>query len=159
LALGHARPRSIYGAFLSLIQAAIAKCDVQDLQVVSKAAAGGEWKAAVERLKMRGFGNQADPEKKPINVKIVNYNFAAPAQKVIAQTIDYDTLEPVQEESARAITSGEESEDDLKECADANARGEISTKAGRSYRVLEEPRGETSSKNNQEKEVNHGIND
>jgi hypothetical protein len=153
LALGHSRPRSIYGAFLSLIQAAIAKCDVQDLQVVSKAAAGGEWKASVERLKMRGFGNQTAPDKKPVNVKIVNYNFAAPTQKVLAQTIDYDTLEPVQEEPVRAIENGEESEDSLSERQNTDARGEISTKAGRRHSVLEEPRGETPPENNQEREV------
>jgi hypothetical protein len=158
LALGHARPRSIYGAFLSLIQAAIAKCDVADLKVITKAADAGEWKAAVERLKMRGFGNQTAPDKKPVNVKIVNYNFAAPTQKVLAQTIDYDTLEPVQEEPVRAIENGEESEDGLSERQNTDARGEISTKAGRGYRVLEESGGETPPEK-QEREVNCGVND
>ncbi len=155
LSLGHTRPRSIYGAFLALIQAAIAKCDVQDLKVVTKAAESGEWKAAIERLKLRGFGNQAAPEKKPVNVKIINYNFTSPAQKEIAQTIDFDTLELVKEEPQRAIENGEEQEGDLRECEDADARGEISTKAGRGDFVLEESRGETPSKN-QEEGLTHG---
>jgi hypothetical protein len=142
LALGHARPRSIYGAFLSLIQAAIAKCDVQDLRVVTKAAEAGEWKAAIERLKMRGFGNQTAPDKKPVNVKIVNYNFAAPAQKEIAQTIDYDTLEIVKEEPVRAITAGEESEELSEQCEDTHARGKTS-EAGSSNFVFGATEGET----------------
>ena len=129
LGLGHTRPRSIYGAFLSLIQAAVAKCDIQDLQVVTKAAQGGEWKAAIERLKMRGFGNQTAPDKKPVNVKIVNYNFNPPPQKAITQTLDYDTLEMVQEEPVRAIEHREESEELSEERDDTDARGKISSKA------------------------------
>jgi hypothetical protein len=152
LALGHTRPRSIYGAFLSLIQAAIAKCDVQDLQVVTKAAQGGEWKAAIERLKMRGFGNQTAIEKKPVNVKIVNYNFNPPPQKITAQTLDYDTLEFVQEEPVRAITAGEESEELSEQCEDFNARGKTS-KASISNQLLDATEGETPSETG-EKEIN-----
>jgi hypothetical protein len=124
LALGHTRPRSVYAAFLTLIQEAIAKCDVTDLEVVTDAAKAGEWKAAIERLKLRGFGAKTEMEKKPVEVKIVNFNFAAPPPKVTAQTIDYDTLE-VQ----HAIEEGHEQEDILGERADVDAR-RISTRPG-----------------------------
>jgi hypothetical protein len=153
LALGHSRPRSIYAAFLTIIQEAVAKCDVKDLRVVSKAADAGAWKAAIERLKLRGFGNQSAPEKKPVQVKIVNYNFAAPPQKVIEHTIDYDTLEPVQEEP-RAIEQREESEEFPEECEDAYARGKTS-KAGVGHQLLEATGGETPPENC-EREMSHG---
>jgi hypothetical protein len=151
LALGHTRPRSVYAAFLGIIQTAIAKCDIQDLQVVSKAASAGEWKASIERLKLRGFGNQALTEKKPVQVKIVNYNFAAPPKKVIAQTLDLDTLEYTMEEP-HAIEYREESEELSEECEDLDARGKISSEAGARHRVLEATGGETSSETG-EKEV------
>lgn len=151
LALGHARPRSIYAAFLTLIQEAVAKCDVADLQVVSKAAASGEWKASIERLKLRGYGAQSAPEKKPINVKIVNYNFNQPALKQTAQIIDLDTLEPVQEEP-RAITEGEESEDLSEQCSDVDARGPRK-EASPGDLVLGISEGETPSENRQEEPI------
>jgi len=136
LSLGHTRPRSIYAAFLGIIQAAIAKCDIQDLQVISKAASEGEWKASIERLKLRGFGNQALTEKKPVQVKIVNYNFAAPPKKVITQVLDLDTLEYTKEEP-HAIEFREESEELSEECDDTDARGKISSEASPRHRVLE----------------------
>jgi len=151
LSLGHTRPRSIYAAFLGIIQAAIAKCDIQDLQVISKAASAGEWKASIERLKLRGFGNQALTEKKPVQVKIVNYNFAAPPKKVIAQTLDLDTLEYIKEEP-HAIEFREESEELSEECEDPDARGKISSEASPRHRVLEATGGETPSETG-EKEI------
>jgi hypothetical protein len=151
LALGHTRPRSIYAAFLGLIQAAIAKCDIQDLRVITKAADGGEWKAAIERLKLRGFGNQALTEKKPVQVKIVNYNFATPPKKVIAQVLDLDTLEYAKEEP-HAIEYREESDELQEECDDTDARGQISSKASVGRRVLEAEGGETPSETG-EKEI------
>ena len=150
LSLGHTRPRSLYGAFLGIIQSAIAKCDISDLKVVSEAAAGGEWKAALERLKLRGFGNQSSPEKKPVQVKIVNYNFNAPTKKAKVLELDYDTLEPVQEE-VRAIENGEEPEGDVGECEDFNARGQTSKASSRNL-LLGISEGETPSKTD-EKEV------
>ncbi len=146
LAQGHARPRSIYGAFLSLIQEAIAKCDIKDLKVVSDAATAGEWKAAIERLKLRGYGQQSSPDKKPVNVKIVNFNFSAPPPRVTAKTIDYDTLLPVQEEPVRAIENGEEQESLSEQCEDADARG-TTAEASPRHSILQETGGETPPKN------------
>jgi len=99
LALGHTRPRSVYAAFLTLIQEAMAQCEVSDLKVLSDAAKAGEWKAAEARLKLRNYGQSQAPEKKPVNVKVINYNFGTlPPRAPKAQIIDLDTMEIVNEE-------------------------------------------------------------
>ena len=94
LALGHTRPRSVYAAFLTLIQEAMAQCEVSDLKVLSDAAKAGEWKAAEARLKLRNYGQSQAPEKKPVNVKVINYNFGSlPPRALKPPVIDLDTFE------------------------------------------------------------------
>jgi hypothetical protein len=122
LALGHTRPRSVYGAFLTLIQEAMAHCEVTDLKTLSKAAESGEWKAAEARLRLRSYGQSQAPDKKPVNVKVVNFNFGPVAPRALKPpVIDLDTFEP-QDPNAPQI--GNQSFSLSVERADLDAGGE-----------------------------------
>lgn len=74
IALGHTKPKSIYGAVLAQLQQAVSMCTVNDLKTIDQAAKGGEWEAAQARLKLLGFGKNEDKNRQPITVQIMNYH-------------------------------------------------------------------------------------
>lgn len=78
LAKGHAKPKTAYGAFLRLLQEAVAMCDISDLKTLDKASRSGDWEAAIARLKLRSFGTKEASEKAPVEIKIIQYT--APLQ-------------------------------------------------------------------------------
>jgi len=121
---GHDKPRSVYAAFLKIIQQAVARCDIGDLQKLGKA---DDWRAAEARLKLRGFGKQSqdenNPKQTPITVNIQKFtvegSLPPPKVKLLSQ-----------EEIEDAITEIPYQESHAEQCQGPDSRGKTSEASG-----------------------------